>query len=225
MAVKRIYVHESIYSEFLQTFTAVTQSLVVGDGFAEGTTVGPISNLLQYNRVRNLISDGIAQGLAVIQNSKVRATATGSSVGYFVEPVIVNNPPDASRVVQEEQFGRSKIAAFFVSNSLTRETRPRGSPVEVEYGRRSNSTGECDQLWAWSFSLVFRQVSSAAHSKKTRSRYSVDQQSHAAGPNCCECTVQAFWPWCRIWACGNEELLQRAIDSPSKGLAGQIIIL
>ncbi|KAI0168559.1 aldehyde dehydrogenase [Pestalotiopsis sp. NC0098] len=105
VAVKRIYVHESIYSEFLQTFTAVTQSLVVGDGFAEGTTVGPISNLLQYNRVRNLISDGIAQGLAVIQNSKVRATATGSSVGYFVEPVIVNNPPDASRVVQEEQFG------------------------------------------------------------------------------------------------------------------------
>lgn len=225
MAVKRIYVHESIYSEFLQTFTAVTQSLVVGDGFAEGTTVGPISNLLQYNRVRDLISDGITQGLAVIQSSKANATATGSSVGYFIKPVIVDNPPDASRVVQEEPFGKSEIAALAIPSSFTRENRPRGSPVEVEYGRRSNSTGECDQLWAWSFSLVFRQVSGAAHSKKTRSRYGVDQQSHAAGPDCCEWTVQAFWPWCRIWARGYEELLQRAIDSPSKSLAGQNIIL
>ncbi|ETS84333.1 hypothetical protein PFICI_02358 [Pestalotiopsis fici W106-1] len=105
VAVKRIYVHASIYDEFLKAFTAITQSLVVGDGFVDGTTIGPVSNSLQYNRVRDLISDVISQGQSVSYGGRAHASSKGNSIGYFIEPVIVDNPPDTSRVVQEEPFG------------------------------------------------------------------------------------------------------------------------
>lgn len=87
----------------MDAFTAVTRSLVLGDGFDEVSQLGPISNSVQYNRVQDLMADLASQKQAV--STGVPKTVSSSS-GYFVEPRIVDNPPETSRVVQEEPFGK-----------------------------------------------------------------------------------------------------------------------
>lgn len=103
VAVKRIYVHTSIYDSFMDAFTAVTRSLVLGDGFDKVSQLGPISNSVQYHRVQNLMAGLASQKQAV--STDVR-TIVSNSKGYFVGPIIVDNPPETSRVVQEEPFGK-----------------------------------------------------------------------------------------------------------------------
>ncbi len=52
LAIKRIYVHESIHDEFLKAMVEVTKSLKVGEGNEEGVFLGPIQNKMQYEKVK-----------------------------------------------------------------------------------------------------------------------------------------------------------------------------
>ncbi|KXJ87558.1 aldehyde dehydrogenase [Microdochium bolleyi] len=110
VAIKRIYVHSSIYREFLEAFVAVTKSLQVGDGLSEGVFVGPVQNKMQYDRVRGFLDNiqatkaTIAYGGATTDHGDAPAVQ-GLGKGYFVQPTVVDNPPDTSRIVVEEPFG------------------------------------------------------------------------------------------------------------------------
>ncbi|KAI0970832.1 aldehyde dehydrogenase [Xylaria arbuscula] len=100
IAVKRVYVHESVYDAVLAGLVAYARSLKIGlnaDSF-----LGPLSNQPQYERVKGLLEDVKQTGLVV---------ATGSTepifdkTGYFLAPTIIDNPPDDARIVAEEQLG------------------------------------------------------------------------------------------------------------------------
>ena len=62
--------------------------------------MGPIQNETQYERVKGFISD--------IEKEKGKF-ATGGIVenkpGFFINPTIIDNPADDSRIVTEEPFG------------------------------------------------------------------------------------------------------------------------
>ena len=60
---------------------------------------GPIQNKAQYERVLNLMESARQDGLTLLHGSEV------PEVGYFIPLTIVDNPPETSRVVQEEAFG------------------------------------------------------------------------------------------------------------------------
>lgn len=52
MCANRIYIHESIYDEFVQKFGAtVEKELKMGDGAAPGTTQGPLINKKAVEKV------------------------------------------------------------------------------------------------------------------------------------------------------------------------------
>jgi acyl-CoA reductase-like NAD-dependent aldehyde dehydrogenase len=99
VATKRLYVHESIYDGLRDRLAAIAKMVKVGDGTEQGTVLGPIQNKRQYERVMELIDDARKNGLTLIEGAGV---PTG---GYFIPVTIVDNPPEASRVVQEEAFG------------------------------------------------------------------------------------------------------------------------
>jgi acyl-CoA reductase-like NAD-dependent aldehyde dehydrogenase len=102
MSPKRIYVHESIYDTFLSALVGFVEgNLKVGDGFEEGSFLGPLANEPQYERVKNLLEDIENQGLRVASGS----TKPLERKGFFIGPIIIDNPPDNSRVVVEEPFG------------------------------------------------------------------------------------------------------------------------
>lgn len=100
VATKRLYVHEDVYDGLRDRLAVLAAAAKVGDGAEQGTTLGPIQNKPQYSRVLALLEDAKANHLTLIQGAAVPDTG-----GYFIPVTIVDNPPEESRVVQEEAFG------------------------------------------------------------------------------------------------------------------------
>lgn len=100
VATKRLYVHETIYDELRDRLVAIAKTVKVGDGSEQDTVLGPIQNKRQYERLLGLIEDERANGLTLIEGA-----AVPDNGGYFVPVTLVDNPPENSRVVQEEAFG------------------------------------------------------------------------------------------------------------------------
>ncbi|KAH7459281.1 hypothetical protein FOMA001_g20108 [Fusarium oxysporum f. sp. matthiolae] len=102
IAIKRIYIHESIYDELLKELVAEVNKLHVADGMENGAVLGPVQNQLQFDRVKELLADIESQKLNLATGSTGASTL---SQGYFIIPTVVDNPPDDSRIVVEEPFG------------------------------------------------------------------------------------------------------------------------
>lgn len=100
VATKRLYIHESIYESLRDRLAAIAKAVKVGDGTEQGTVLGPIQNKRQFERVMDLIDDAKQRGLTLIEGASVPEGG-----GYFIPVTIVDNPPESSRVVQEEAFG------------------------------------------------------------------------------------------------------------------------
>lgn len=101
LAIKRIYVHESIYEKFRDAMVKHTKTLKVGDGAEEGTFLGPVQNSMQFEKVKTFFSD--------IEKEKWNVAVGGvndaSKPGYFITPTIIDRPSDTSRIATEEPFG------------------------------------------------------------------------------------------------------------------------
>ncbi|WP_199554219.1 aldehyde dehydrogenase family protein [Sandaracinobacteroides hominis] len=99
VATKRMYIHADIYDRLRDRLHELAKATPVGDGAQQGNRYGPVQNEPQYRRVLNLLEDARATGLTLLEGSAV------PEAGYFVPLTLVDNPPEASRVVQEEAFG------------------------------------------------------------------------------------------------------------------------
>lgn len=100
IAAKRIYVHEDIYDEFKATMAQVVQNFKVGPGNEEGVMFGPINNKMQYNKVAEFFEESKSKNFNFVSGGEVE-----KKEGYFYPLSIVDNPPEDSRLVQEEPFG------------------------------------------------------------------------------------------------------------------------
>ena len=100
IATKRMYVHKDVYEPLKHALVAYAATVKVGDGAEQGTRLGPINNRPQYERVLGLIQDAKDKGYDFLVGG------TSADVpGFFVPVTIIDNPPEDSRIVQEEQFG------------------------------------------------------------------------------------------------------------------------
>ena len=63
--------------------------------------LGPMQNEMQYKRVKDFFRDTIDKGYKfALGSGEVK-----ESKGFFIDPTIIDNPPEDSMVVQEEAFG------------------------------------------------------------------------------------------------------------------------
>lgn len=99
IAMKRLYVHESIYDEICNEMAALADAAIMGDGLEQGTQIGPLQNKMQYDKVRELLDDARQHG-TVIAGGDVP-----DQPGYFIRPTIIRDIKDGTRLVDEEQFG------------------------------------------------------------------------------------------------------------------------
>jgi acyl-CoA reductase-like NAD-dependent aldehyde dehydrogenase len=100
----RFYVHEKVYDEFLEKFTAVTQKMVVGDPNDEKTQIGPLVSAEHRDRVEGYIASAIEEGAKVVVGGK-RPTNPPLNKGYYVMPTIITNVTQTMKVAREEVFG------------------------------------------------------------------------------------------------------------------------
>jgi acyl-CoA reductase-like NAD-dependent aldehyde dehydrogenase len=75
----------------------------VGDGLAEGVTMGPVHTKSARDRVEKMVDEAQSAGAAVLRPGRVRSEDEGSG-GYFVSPALAVAPPPASSIVRDEQF-------------------------------------------------------------------------------------------------------------------------
>ena len=100
VAAKRLYVHEDIYDELTDALVEYAKTIKVGNGADPDTQLGPIQNKPQYDKLRDLLDDTRRSGANIRLGGEVK-----DGKGYFIPVTIVDNPPDDSRIVQEEPFG------------------------------------------------------------------------------------------------------------------------
>jgi acyl-CoA reductase-like NAD-dependent aldehyde dehydrogenase len=99
-AVKRVYVPEALYDDVVEGLAAHARSIKVGDGSEPDSKLGPINNAPQYERVKELVADALANGARAVTGGKAM-----DRPGYFFEPTILAGLSDGTRIVDEEQFG------------------------------------------------------------------------------------------------------------------------
>lgn len=73
----------------------------VGGWQEEGATMGPVQNKMQFEKVKEYLTDSGAKGYKFATGSPEVA----ESNGYFIQPTIIDNPPHDSRIMAEEPFG------------------------------------------------------------------------------------------------------------------------
>jgi acyl-CoA reductase-like NAD-dependent aldehyde dehydrogenase len=98
VAMKRLYVHESIYDRMCDELALLAREAVVGDGLEQGTQFGPLQNRMQFEKVKDIIEDAGKHG-------KILTGGTVPDKGFFIRPTIVRDIADGTRLVDEEQFG------------------------------------------------------------------------------------------------------------------------
>lgn len=99
-ALKRLYVHESVYDELCDELANAASGAKMGDGSNEETEQGPIQNKMQYDKVVGLYQDAVANGGRVLCGGEIP-----DGPGYFMPFTIVADVIDGMRIVDEEQFG------------------------------------------------------------------------------------------------------------------------
>ena len=99
-AIKRVYAPQPIYGDLVDALAHIARSVVVGDGAAPETRLGPLSNAPQHSRVAELVTDAMRAGATV--------AAGGEPIdrpGHFFAPTVLAGLTDGVRIVDEEQFG------------------------------------------------------------------------------------------------------------------------
>jgi acyl-CoA reductase-like NAD-dependent aldehyde dehydrogenase len=99
IAIKRAYVHESVYDAMCDELARLADAAVMGDGLQQGVTVGPLQNKTQYEKVLGYIDSARKDGKIIAGG------APHEGKGYFIRPTIVRDITDGARLVDEEQFG------------------------------------------------------------------------------------------------------------------------
>jgi acyl-CoA reductase-like NAD-dependent aldehyde dehydrogenase len=99
IALKRLYVHEDVYDEVCDELASLADAATVDDGLKQGTTMGPLQNRKQFEKVKAYLADAKANG-RIIAGGEVM-----DRPGYFVRPTIVRDIKDGTKLVDEEQFG------------------------------------------------------------------------------------------------------------------------
>src|SRR4029078_4196110 len=100
VAPTRFLVHEKVYPEFVERFTAYAKNMKVGNGLEPDTKMGPLVAERRLHAMDTFVSDAIAKG-AKIQTGGQRK----GNKGYFYEPTVMTDVPLNAKTKNDEPFG------------------------------------------------------------------------------------------------------------------------
>lgn len=135
LAGSRIYVHRSIYDEFLARFSKAAETLRAGDPMDETTDLGPMASQTHFAKVSGYLESIPSDGGTILTG--------GTGDGWFVRPTIATDLPPDARICREEVFGPVAVVAPFDDEEdavrLANDTRyGLNAMVFTENGRRAN---------------------------------------------------------------------------------------
>jgi aldehyde dehydrogenase (NAD+) len=102
-APTRMLVHRSQHARALEIAKAAAEAFKVGDPSAPDTTMGPLANRAQFEKVQRLIAEGIAEGATLVAGGLGRPD--GFERGFYVRPTVFGNVGRHFQIAQQEIFG------------------------------------------------------------------------------------------------------------------------
>lgn len=103
-AVERIYVHESVYSRFVDLFVDVTRATQkLGNPLDEETTLGPVVSAHAASDIRAQVATAVAAGARPLLSPSEFAAATPD--GPYVAPQVLIDVHHGMGLMREETFG------------------------------------------------------------------------------------------------------------------------
>jgi acyl-CoA reductase-like NAD-dependent aldehyde dehydrogenase len=104
LAIKRLYLFDSIADDFTERLVARVKKLRVGNGLAEGTIIGPLHSAGQREEVEAQVEDALDRGAKLLAGGE-RLRGSDYDRGYFYAPTLLADVPEDARVATEEVFG------------------------------------------------------------------------------------------------------------------------
>ena len=102
-ARSRLFVHDSIYEEFVDKFVDKTRKLRVGDPLEMTTQVGSLISPRHLERVDSYVNIGRDEGAEVLAGGE--RAGNGLEKGNFYLPTVMAGVTNSARIAQEEIFG------------------------------------------------------------------------------------------------------------------------
>ena len=154
VCANRIYVQAGVYDAFAEKLGQAIAALKVGDGFADGVTIGPLINAKAVEKVEDHIEDARSKGAEILMGGSAHALG-----GTFYEPTLVSGVTQEMKIASEETFGpvaplfrfedeaegialanatEFGLAAYFYASDVGRVTRVSEA---LEYGIVGVNTG------------------------------------------------------------------------------------
>ncbi|KAG0637757.1 Aldehyde/histidinol dehydrogenase [Tuber brumale] len=113
-SIERVYVHESVYDDFLKEVVKVLEGYKLGDPFDKSTQIGPVVSVKSAKTISEHIKDAEAKGAVNLTPKSV--FAEGVRLGEtFVRPELLAECNHSMRIMTEETFGPT-IPVMKVSN-------------------------------------------------------------------------------------------------------------
>ena len=96
ISVQRVFVHETVYDEFMGLLIDQTRQVKLGDPLDRSTDVGPMIDEKNVARVQSWVDASVAEGARIVVG--------GEPNGRFYRPTIIENAPRDSFVCSREAF-------------------------------------------------------------------------------------------------------------------------
>lgn len=112
-AASRVYVHESIYDQFVDALTEAVRTIRVGMPFEEDSEIGPVVSKAHLERVEGFVKR--AEAL-----DHIRITTGGGRLdqsGNFFAPTVIADARQTDEIVQKEVFGPVVSVTSFETES------------------------------------------------------------------------------------------------------------
>ena len=102
-APTRMLVPRAMHGAALEIAAAAAKAHVTGNPLDEKTTLGPVVNQRQFEKIQALIQTGIDEGATIVAGGAGRPN--GLNRGFYVKPTIFGDVTNEMTVAREEIFG------------------------------------------------------------------------------------------------------------------------
>ncbi|WP_102794517.1 NAD-dependent succinate-semialdehyde dehydrogenase [Bowmanella denitrificans] len=100
VCANRVFVQQSVYTEFCHKLLKAVEGLRAGNGLAEGVNIGPLISQQAVDKVDELIKQSVQQGAQVKVGGQLH-----QSGGWLYQPTVLTGVSNQMPVAREEIFG------------------------------------------------------------------------------------------------------------------------
>ena len=165
LAVKRVYVMDSVADEVVEAITAKAKKLRVGPGDTEGSQIGPLHTARQRELVADQVKRTLEQGGELLCGGSAPDDPELAG-GFFYSPTVIADPPHDSPMATEEVFGpalpiwrvRDLNEAIERSNASQYGLGSSVWTADLERAREAAERLECGYTWINSPTKVYDEL-------------------------------------------------------------------